>query len=76
MSPARDLEAASRIPVFNVFRGGTGGASSGLGVSGRLLTGVIQAGEKLRVLPGDETAVVRSKWLVFSPPSFLHSFPL
>lgn len=60
VSPARDIEAASRLPVSNVFRGGITGISSGLGISGRLLTGVIQAGEKLRVLPGDETAVIRS----------------
>ncbi|KAF8322268.1 hypothetical protein DL93DRAFT_2124081 [Clavulina sp. PMI_390] len=56
-SPTRDIEAAVRLPVSNVFRGGVN--SSGLGISGRLLTGVIQPGEKLRVLPGDETATIR-----------------
>lgn len=34
--------------------------ASGIGVSGRLASGVVQVGEKLRILPGDETAVVRS----------------
>ena len=58
--PARDIESSLRIPVSNVFRGGTGGLSSGLGVSGRILTGIIQVGERVRVLPGDETATVRS----------------
>lgn len=39
-----------------------GGASStGLGVSGRVVTGVVQVGEKVRVLPGDELATIRSK---------------
>lgn len=42
--------------------------SSGLGVSGRLLTGVIQTGEKLRVLPGDESAVIRSTYNILRPP--------
>jgi len=33
--------------------------ASGVGVSGRVTCGVVQVGEKLRILPGDETAVVR-----------------
>lgn len=37
--------------------------SSGVGVSGRLCSGVVQVGERLRIVPGDETAVVRSKCL-------------
>lgn len=36
--------------------------SSGVGVSGRLCSGVVQVGERLRVVPGDETAVVRSEF--------------
>lgn len=35
-------------------------------MSGRLASGVTQVGEKLRVLPGDETAVVKSVYLVLS----------
>lgn len=58
--PVRALEAALRIPVSNVFKGQTSGPS-GLGVSGRIESGVVQVGEKLAVLPGDETAVVKSK---------------
>ncbi|KAF8332582.1 uncharacterized protein EI90DRAFT_3122344 [Cantharellus anzutake] len=57
--PSRDIEGPIRFPVSNVFRGGIGSISAGLGVSGRLCTGVLQVGEKLRVLPGDETATVR-----------------
>lgn len=36
--------------------------ASGVGVAGRLASGVVQVGEKLRILPGDETAVVRSEF--------------
>lgn len=57
--PERALEAALRIPVSNVFKGQTTGPS-GLGVSGRIESGVVQVGEKIAVLPGDETAVVKS----------------
>jgi elongation factor 1 alpha-like protein len=46
-----------RLPISNVFKG----PSSGAAVSGRLSGGVLQVGEKLRVLPGDETAVVKCK---------------
>ena len=35
------------------------GQISGIAVSGRLCGGVIQVGEKVRVLPGDETAIVK-----------------
>ena len=67
--PLRDLEGPICFPIPNVFRGGTGGISAGLGISGRLCTGVLQVGKKLRVLPGDEIAVVRSAFVV--PFSFL-----
>ncbi|KAE9405965.1 EF Tu GTP binding domain-containing protein [Gymnopus androsaceus JB14] len=53
--PARDIYAPLRIPISNVFKG----SSSGTAVSGRLCGGVVQVGERLRVLPGDETAAVR-----------------
>jgi elongation factor 1 alpha-like protein len=46
-----------RLPISNVFKG----QSSGAAVSGRLSGGVVQVGEKLRVLPGDERAIVRCK---------------
>ncbi|KAJ3734405.1 P-loop containing nucleoside triphosphate hydrolase protein [Lentinula guzmanii] len=53
--PARDIYAPLRIPISNVFKG----SSSGVAVSGRLCGGVVQVGERLRVLPGDETAAVK-----------------
>lgn len=37
------------------------GQGAGTAVSGRLCGGVVQVGERLRVLPGDETAVVKCK---------------
>ncbi|KAG8906018.1 Hsp70 suppressor, GTPase facilitates ribosomal subunit dissociation [Tulasnella sp. 403] len=57
--PGRPIDAPLRFPVSNVFRGGGGTLASGIGVSGRLVSGVVQVGEKLRILPGDESAVVR-----------------
>jgi len=57
--PERPLEAPLRFPVSNVFKGQTA-VASGVGVSGRLCSGVIQVGERLRIVPGDETAVVRT----------------
>ncbi|KAJ4472183.1 EF Tu GTP binding domain-containing protein [Lentinula aciculospora] len=53
--PARDIYAPLRIPISNVFKG----SSSGTAISGRLCGGVVQVGERLRVLPGDETAAVK-----------------
>jgi elongation factor 1 alpha-like protein len=53
--PTRDIAAPLRIPIANVFKG----VGSGVGVSGRLCGGVVQVGERLRILPGDETAVVK-----------------
>lgn len=49
-----------RIPISNVFRSHGSGAT----VSGRLCGGVVQVGERLRILPGDETAVVKcERWI-------------
>jgi elongation factor 1 alpha-like protein len=59
--PARPLELPLRYPISNVFKGQSA-VSSGVGVSGRLCSGVVQVGERLRVVPGDETAVVRSEF--------------
>lgn len=53
--PVRDIQSPLRMPISDVFKGQSSGAS----VSGRLSGGVVQVGEKLRVLPGDETAVVK-----------------
>ena len=55
--PTRDITAPLRFPIANVFKG----SQSGIAVSGRVCGGLVQVGERLRVLPGDETAVVRCK---------------
>ncbi|KAL8281054.1 hypothetical protein RQP46_006412 [Phenoliferia psychrophenolica] len=57
--PPRSLEAPLRIPVSNVFRGQSATAS-GLAVSGRIESGIVQVGEELAALPGDGVGVVRS----------------
>lgn len=49
-----------RLPIQNVFRSQTGGPS-GIGVAGRIETGVVQVGDKLAVLPGDEQATIKSR---------------
>jgi len=54
--PARDILGPLRIPISNVFKS----QGSGTAVSGRLCSSVVQVGERLRILPGDETATVRS----------------
>ncbi|KZT54538.1 hypothetical protein CALCODRAFT_382929 [Calocera cornea HHB12733] len=56
--PARPYTLPLRLPLSNVFRGQTAMAS-GIGVSGRIASGVVQVGDRLRILPGDESAVVR-----------------
>ncbi|KAG0699857.1 P-loop containing nucleoside triphosphate hydrolase protein [Suillus ampliporus] len=53
--PAREIASPLRLPISNVFKG----QSSGTGVTGRICGGVVQVGERLRVLPGDESAIVR-----------------
>ncbi|KIY72985.1 hypothetical protein CYLTODRAFT_285952 [Cylindrobasidium torrendii FP15055 ss-10] len=54
--PTRDIDSPLRFPISNVFKG----QSSGIAVAGRVCSGVVQIGERLRVLPGDETAVVKN----------------
>jgi len=53
--PTRDLTSPLRLPISNVFKG----QSSGIAVSGRVCGGVVQVGERVRVLPGDETAIIK-----------------
>ena len=55
--PTRDIESPFRLPISNVFKG----QSSGIGVCGRVCGGIVQVGERLRVLPGDENAIVKCK---------------
>ncbi|GAA5916124.1 hypothetical protein JCM6882_003944 [Rhodosporidiobolus microsporus] len=57
--PPRALESPLRIPVQNVFKGQSATAS-GLAISGRVESGIVQVGEKLAALPGDESGVVRA----------------
>ncbi|KAG8830141.1 Hsp70 suppressor, GTPase facilitates ribosomal subunit dissociation, partial [Serendipita sp. 405] len=56
--PGRGIDAPLRFPVTNVFRGQTA-TSSGFAVAGRICSGVVQVGERVRVLPGDESAVIK-----------------
>lgn len=56
--PAREIASPLRLPISNVFKG----QSSGTAVTGRICGGVVQVGERLRVLPGDESALVRREF--------------
>ncbi|KAJ7067973.1 P-loop containing nucleoside triphosphate hydrolase protein [Mycena amicta] len=55
-APTRDINAPMRIPISNIFKG----QGSGTYVSGRLLSGAVQVGERVRILPGDETGVIKT----------------
>ncbi|GFZ45813.1 Elongation factor 1 alpha-like protein [Saitozyma sp. JCM 24511] len=57
--PERPFESPLRIPVSNVFKGQTA-VASGVAVSGRLCSGVLQVGDRIRAVPGDEVAQVRT----------------
>ncbi|KDN43787.1 hypothetical protein K437DRAFT_225393 [Tilletiaria anomala UBC 951] len=56
--PSRQLDSPLRMPVTNVFKGQTA-IASGVGAAGRVISGIVQIGDRLRVVPGDETAIVR-----------------
>lgn len=56
--PPRLFDAPLRLPVSNVFRGSA--ISLGLGVSGRIVSGLVQVGEVVRPLPGDEYGFVKA----------------
>jgi translation elongation factor EF-1alpha len=68
--PGRAIDAPFRFPITNLFKG-QNAASSGFAVSGRLYSGVIQVGERVRVVPGDETAVIKSEWAIQTPWDFM-----
>ncbi|KJE05250.1 elongation factor 1 alpha-like protein [Cryptococcus gattii NT-10] len=57
--PTRPYDSPLRIPLSNVFKGQTA-VASGVAVSGRLCSGVVQVGDRLRAVPGDEVANVRT----------------
>ncbi|GAA97853.1 uncharacterized protein L969DRAFT_25596 [Mixia osmundae IAM 14324] len=58
-TPSRDYDGPLRLPVSNAFRGQSSGPS-GLGVSGRLESGLVRVGDELAALPGDQTGIVRA----------------
>lgn len=60
--PVRPYDSPLRIPVSNVFKGQTA-VASGVAVSGRLCSGVLQVGDRVRAVPGDEVATVRSEYI-------------
>ena len=60
--PQRDITSPLRFPISNVFKG----QGSTTGVWGRVCGGLVQVGERLRVLPGDETAVVKGQPRLYS----------
>lgn len=54
--PSRDITSPLRIPISNIFKGQT----AGIAAVGRICAGVVQVGERLRALPGDESGIVKS----------------
>lgn len=61
--PERTFDQPLRLPVSNVFRGQSA-TSSGLAIAGRLCSGVVQVGETVLVVPGNQTAAIRSKFSI------------
>jgi elongation factor 1 alpha-like protein len=59
-APQRRLDVPLRMPITNVFRAGQTAISSGIGVSGRLISGVLSVGDRLSVVPGDESGIVKA----------------
>jgi translation elongation factor EF-1alpha len=59
--PRRDITSPLRFPISNVFKG----QGSTTGVWGKVCSGLVQVGERLGVLPGDETAVVKGQSLSY-----------
>lgn len=57
--PSRPYDAPFRIPLSNVFKGQTA-VASGVAVSGRLCSGIVQVGDRVRSIPGDEVGSIRS----------------
>ena len=58
--PVRQLSGPLRIPITNVFRAGQMAISSGIGVSGRIVSGVLAVGDRVSAVPGDESGVVKA----------------
>jgi elongation factor 1 alpha-like protein len=50
--PPRDYANLFRLPISNIFKTQS---TSGVYVSGRIAGGIVQVGEKVRAMPGDES---------------------
>lgn len=57
--PTREVTGPLRLPLTNVFRGQTA-ISSGVAAAGRVISGLIAVGDRIRVVPGDESATIRA----------------
>lgn len=60
--PERQLDGAFRMPLTNVFKAGQTAISSGVGASGRIVSGVVSIGDRVCVVPGEELASVKGKF--------------
>lgn len=58
--PTRDILSPLRFPIANVFKG----QSSSIAVTGRVCGGLVQVGERVRVLPGDDSALVKCEYCI------------
>lgn len=58
--PTRDIASPFRFPISNVLKG----SGSATGVTGRVCAGAVQTGERLRIVPGDESGIVKSEGAV------------
>lgn len=64
--PDRPLNRPVRLVVSDVFR--STGVSSGYCLSGRLESGMIQSGDKLLLMPLNESILIKGLcWLTFDP---------
>lgn len=50
--PARDHTRPFRLPISNIFKTRS---MSGVYIAGRIAGGIVQIGEKVRVMPGDDS---------------------
>ena len=56
-SPARSIDKPFRFSISDIFKGAS---SSGVGVSGRIASGLICVNDKIMICPTKEHAIVRS----------------
>lgn len=60
-SPDRPVSKPFRLPVGDIFKG----TGSGFCIAGRIETGMLQAGDRVLVLPQNEVAQVKGKLYLF-----------